>query len=220
MIAEEILSADLFPLKRSDNVETAMLFMHDWQVSHLPVVESNAVVGYVSTSDLSNLSRATKIDKHTKADVLFTAPANAHVLDLLRVFSQTALSTVAIIDAEQHFRGIVSYRELNNALYKQSALSQPGGLITLEMAAIDYSLAELTRIAEYNDVKIIHVHIHPLADAINRIQVSLKFNRTDLKNVVSAFERHGKNILYIHGAVVEGEALANRYDWLIKYLST
>lgn len=220
MTAEDILSPDLFPLKKSDNVDTAMLFMQDWKVSHLPVVESNNVIGYVVISDLTAHAKSTKVDKIMRTDVQHFVSGAQHVVELLRIFGSTGLSTIAVIDQEQHFKGIVSYREIFNNLYQQSSLAQPGGIITLEMPSIDYSLAELTRIAEYNDVKIIAVQIHPLPGELGRIEVSLKFNRTDLKTVVSGLERHGKVIRYIHGASNEGESLINRYDWLIKYLST
>src|SRR5688572_1876229 len=104
MIAEEIISPDLFPLKKSDSVETALLFMHDWKVAHLPVVESNVVVGYVTSTDLSGKSASTKMEKLIRADVQFSIPSNAHILDVLKVFGENGMSALAVTDADQHFR--------------------------------------------------------------------------------------------------------------------
>lgn len=63
MFAEELLSNDIFPLKKTDSCESALVFMSDWKVFHLPVVDNGKLLGYVSYDDINNQSGKTKVEK-------------------------------------------------------------------------------------------------------------------------------------------------------------
>lgn len=220
MFAETLLSHEMFPLKKTDTCETAIVFMHNWNVAHLPVVENNKVLGYVALDEISGMAKTAKMDKLIRNDKPFIVSLQQHVFELLKMLDESSLSTLAVVNAESNFAGIVSYREVIKDLYRDSSLSQAGGIITLEMFAKDYSLAELSRIVEYNDVKIINVFINTIISDSQQILVTLKFNHTDLKNVIASLERHGKVIRSTHQVLDIADEYSNRYDWLIKYLNT
>lgn len=220
MFAETLISAELFPLKRTDTCENAVVFMNDWGVAELPVVDNNKVLGFVAINEIEDHNSSLRVDELLRSEKQFVVSAHMHIFDLLKIFDQTALSTFAVVNNEDSFIGIVSYHDIIKDLYRNSSLSQPGGIITLEMSARDYSLAELSRIVEYNDIKIINVFINTAKGQENNILVSLKFNSTDLKNVISSLERHGKIIRSVHSVSDVGDSFINRYDWLIKYMNT
>jgi len=88
------------------------------------------------------------------------------------------------------------------------------------MNARNYSLAEIARITEVNNAKILYLHVNPLADAENNIQVSLKYNITDLKYIIATFERFNYQVIFSSQQTDEDDASSKRYDWLIKYLNT
>lgn len=218
MIAEVLISHEIFPLKKSDTSETALLFMHDWKISDLPVVDNNKVLGFVSSNEICNLNKTEKIEKHIKSDKQFVVFYHQHIFEILKIFSETEVSALSVLNAENNFIGIISYKEIVHNLYHHSSLSQPGGIITLEMNSIDYSLAELSRIVEYNDIKIIDVFIN--TSSSNSILVSLKLNTAELNNILASLERHGKNVRSIHQANISNDGFSNRFDWLVKYLNT
>jgi len=221
MFAETLISHELFPLKKTDTCGSAIVFMHDWGVSELPVVENNIVLGYVSIDEIGNNSINKKVDLFIKNDKQIFALAQQHIFEVIKIFDESGLSTVSVLDNENHFLGIISFKEVFKNINKHSTLSQAGGIITLEMLAKDYSLSELARIVEYNDVNILNVYINSSSDEGNTILVSLKFNHTELKNVIASLQRHGKIIRSINLAESNEEAsFSNRYDWLIKYLNT
>jgi acetoin utilization protein AcuB len=220
MFAETLISSEIFPLKKSDSCETASVFMHDWSVAHLPVVENNKVIGYVALSEITDHPKSTKIEKLIRNDRPFIVSSQQHLFELLKIVDESSLTTISVINAENNFIGIISYKELIKDIYRNSSLAQLGGIVTIEMLAKDYSLAELSRIAEYNDIKIINVFINTAVNDNNTILVSLKFNQADLKNVIASLERHGKIVRSIHQAMEIDDSYTNRYDWLIKYLNT
>jgi acetoin utilization protein AcuB len=220
MFAGSLISTEIFPLKKTDTCETAAVFMQDWNVTHLPVVENNKPVGYVTLEEIVAHSKSTRITSLVRSDKQFAVTINMHLFEVLKVMDEAQLSTLAVLGSESAFSGVISYREVIRDLYRESTLSQPGGILTIEMSGRDYSLAELSRIVEYNDVKIINVFINTKAGETNNVLVSLKFNTSDLKNVISSLERHGKVIRSAHQAIEPGDSFSNRYDWLIKYLNT
>ena len=46
MFASQYISNEIFPLKKCDDAETASMFMDDWKVSELPVVDKLKVMGF------------------------------------------------------------------------------------------------------------------------------------------------------------------------------
>lgn len=220
MFAETLISHEIFPLKKIDTCSSAIVFMHDWGVSELPVVENNIVLGYVSLDEISDGNQLKKVDSFIKNDKQIIASSHQHIFELIKIFDENNLSSISIVNNENHFLGIVSFKEIFKNFNRHSSLSQTGGIITLEMLANDYSLSELSRIVEYNDVNILNVYINGASDGGNTILVSLKFNHTELKNVIASLERHGKIIRSINLAETIEDSFSNRYDWLIKYLNT
>jgi CBS domain-containing protein len=51
-LVKEIMDTDLVTVKPTDNIEYCMELMSEKRVRHLPVVDSNVVVGLVSMSDV------------------------------------------------------------------------------------------------------------------------------------------------------------------------
>ncbi|MEI6506952.1 MAG: CBS domain-containing protein [Bacteroidota bacterium] len=220
MFAEILISHEIFPLKKTDTCETASVFMHNWNVSHLPVVENGKVLGYVSLDEIFSAKKSDKMSLFIKNDKQFTSLGYQHLFEVIKIFDETGLTTISVLNNENNFIGIISFKEILKSLFRDSSLSQDGGIITLEMLSKDYSLAEISRIVEYNDIKIINVFIRSASQDENKILVSLKLNQTELKNVVASLERHGKLIRSIQLDQKTDEVSSFRYDWLIKYLNT
>ncbi len=220
MFAETLISLDILPLKKADTCNSAVVFMHNWGISELPVVENNKVLGYLSLDEICNEAPSAKIEKYIKSDKQIIASTHQHIFELIKIFDDNNLSTISILNDDGDFIGIVSYKDIFKSINRHSSLAQNGGVITLEMSAKDYSLSELSRIVEYDDVNILNVYINSTPNEANTILVSLKFNHTDLKNVIASLRRHGKIIKGVSQAETTEDSFSNRYDWLIKYLNT
>ncbi|MFI5220723.1 MAG: CBS domain-containing protein [Bacteroidia bacterium] len=220
MFASDLISNELLPLKKTDTCETAAVFMHNFEVAHLPVIDNGKVIGYVCLKEIYAEPKSSKLDNFIRNEKQFTVFFNQHLFEVINYMSDSSLSTISVLNDEGNYSGIISYHELINDLFHHSSLAQPGGIITLEMKAKDYSLAELSRIVEFNDVKIINTYIGTTKNDEYSIFVSLKINQIELKNVIASFERHGKIIRSVNQAVQKEEKFTNRYEWLIKYLNT
>lgn len=216
MIAEEFLSDQIIPLKRSDLCEAALSFMIDAKVTELPVVEQGRLVGYLHmTKAQKNKSKSVGMAMENST---LCIPADTHLFDVARIMQEALVSSVAVCDENQAYRGAISLADLLAASASQSALSLPGAIVTLEMFSRDYSLTELSRITEQNDCKITGVFLRTLEN--QKLEVSLKFNSVEIKTVLHALERFGYHIRSVHQlSDIKGD-LDNRFDWLIKYINT
>lgn len=219
MFAEELLSNDIFPLKKTDTCESALVFMSDWKVFHLPVADNGKLLGYVSYDEVSNQPGKTKIEKVIQPLLQLYADKGQHLFEILKLMADTGFTAIAVSDEGADYKGVVSIKEIIQ-VYKNSSLSQPGGIIVLEMTPQDYSLAELSRIVEYNDAKILHVFVKAAPNNVSKILVSLKLNRPELSTIVQTLERYQYRIHSVHQSMDQSSDFSNRYEWLIKYLNT
>lgn len=219
MIVSELISADIFPLKKTDTCAAALLFMQDWKVSNLPVVEGGKLLGYVSAQQLNQLDEDFKIEQWIQPLVQLFSSKSDHIFQLYKQFSLSKITCIAVCDHDNNYEGAVSINDLTVA-FGHSSIAQPGAIITLKMSPMDYSLAEIARVIEYNDCKIVNVFIQADPVDATKILVSLKLNKQSVSTTIQTLERYQYMIFSVHDAIENNADLNNRYDWLIKYLNT
>jgi len=216
MLAQNLISAEIFALKKTDSCEAASILMADFKVKELPVVENAKVIGFVTEKALLNHTKA-KVDSIMQLNTaVYCINHNTHIFDVLKALSEYNLSSASVTDNDNCFKGILTAADVLHYLYNNSALNQPGAVLVLQMPAYNYSLAEISRISESNDAKILHILVQPAKDTENHIQVSLKFNKTHLKPVQQSLERYGYQIIFANHTDEDDDAFNNRLNWLIK----
>ena len=72
---------------------------------------------------------------------------------------------------------------------------QEHSLIILDVPIKDYTLAEIARLVEDNNARIVRMEAFPLEDGISLL-VSLKMDVTDISAVLRSFERFSYNVVY------------------------
>jgi hypothetical protein len=99
------------------------------------------------------------------------------------------------------------------------ATKLPGGIIVLELNINDYSLAQIARIVEDNDAKIMGSYITFLAGSA-QIEVILKINRIDATSILQSFRRYGYTIkASSQNADRNQDILRDNYDQFMMYLN-
>jgi hypothetical protein len=193
--------------------------MEDWQVKELPVVELGKVIGYVTYAITSERENE-RVEHFMLPSPPFVISAKLHIFDVWNHFAMSGFTTLAIENAEGNYEGMIQVREMAIQAYTHSALVQEGAVLVLEMEAIHYSLAEITRICETNEAKIIHLMVEPLKNEANILQVSIKLNKAYPAHVMASLERFGYKVIFSIGAEDPNHSLEDRYRWLVKYLNT
>ncbi len=218
MIALQLLASDLFPLKKTDSCETALMLMQDWKIAELPVVDSGILVGYITLHQLADASPKAKIASLVNAPLPYKVAEQTHIFELIRSFAETGLSMLCATDETgTKLSGIISYYNLIKS-YKLTALAQPGAIIVLQMPSRNYTLTEISRLVEMNDAKILHVYIHKASVEDDQIEVSIKINSTQVKTILTTFDRYQYQITGVFQAEHTEEEVDNRFKILMHYL--
>ena len=180
MTAFELITDEIPPLTHLDTGEKALNWMEEFKVSHLPVLKNGNFVGVVSEADILD-----QADIESTLDVLFQhlprpiAFADDHIYQVLARIAEFKLSVIPILDRQEKYLGCTTVHHLIRLIANTGSIKEIGGIIILEMANPDYSMAQIGQIVESNDAKILSSYIMSSADTTN-IEVTLKVNTVDL----------------------------------------
>jgi CBS domain-containing protein len=196
MIAEELINHMIPPLKVSDDAHKAIVWMEEFRCNHLPVIDEGKLMGFISEEIILE---ANDIEKPLKDFGLVSKECavhnETHVYDILRVASDHKLQIVAVLNEEDQYIGVITIQDVMTSFAQSAAIQMPGGIIVLSMNLIDYSLAEIARLVEENNAKIISFMM--VEDPLDKgkIKLTLKINQEDLSRVIATLERFNYRII-------------------------
>jgi len=131
------------------------------------------------------------------------------------MFAKDFITDIDILD-----RNMNHFPENDNPSDNMAAMKMPGGIIVLELNALDYSLAQIARIVEDNDAKIWCCYIMPAVGDTLKMEVTLKINQTDLTSIIRSFLRYGYSVRASYqGYNRHDDVLRNHYDQFMLYLN-
>jgi len=219
MIALELINDEIPPLKHTDSAEKALNWMDEFKVSHLPVLKNGNFVGLISENDLLD-----QMDVDKTLDELFQhlprpyVLSKDHIYQVLSRLSELKLTLVPVLGENEEFLGCITSQQLMQIFAKTGSIREHGGIIVLEMALIDYSLAQIAQIVESNDAKILSSFLMSTPDSTN-IEVTLKINKMELDRIIRTFERYDYIIKASFQKSNHDSDLKFRYDALMNYLN-
>lgn len=219
MIARELINHMIPPLKKSDSAKKATAWMEELRVNQLPVIDEGLYKGLISEEIILEDNDDSKLISEYK---LFASDCfvfeHQHFYDVLKIVSDHGVQLVAVLEEGQTFLGVISIKDTVTAFAQSAAVQSPGGIIVLSLKQIDYSLAEISRLVESNDAKILSCIVNnDLFDA-NMIKLTLKINKTDLTSIIATLERFDYRIIAKFEESPIETSEKERLDILFKYL--
>jgi len=219
MRAKDLITDDIPPLTHLDTGERALNWMDEFKVSHLAVLKNGNFVGVVSEGDILD-----KMESDETLDVLFQhlprpyVYAGDHIYQVLSKIAEFKLSIIPVLDENDQYLGCSSVHHLLTLIANTGSIKENGGIIVLEMARVDYSMAQIAQIVESNDAKILSSYIMSTPDSTN-IEVTLKINEIELDRIIRTFERYDYIIKASFQKSVYDDDMKFRYDALMNYLN-
>lgn len=219
MLIEKLISPIVPTLTPADTGSHALLLMEENHLTQLPLVVDNVYTALVQENDVLDWDRPES--PLSAADFLNFRPAvmaGGHPYDALRIAHSQKLSVVPVVGKESEYMGAITREDLLNYITESSGLDNPGGILVLEMELRDYSLWDIARICESEDVLIISTQVHTNKES-GRLEVTIKTNRTDLQGLVQSFERHNYTVLEVYGDTNVQDDMINRYNLLMNFIN-
>lgn len=219
MLAGDLISDDVPPLKSTDRGELAMSFMDEFKVHHLPVLEGNEYIGLISDTDIMDYNLGDEpISKYKFSLTRPVIMPHQHVYDVMKLVSQMNLTLVPVINEEQKYIGCITIARLIQHFSGAAAIQEPGGIIVLEMNMPDYSMTHISQCVEGNDAKILSSYISQSKES-TKIEVTLKINREDISAILQTFARFNYTVKASFQHTDYGSDLKRRFDELMNYLN-
>lgn len=219
MLAKQLITDGILPLKTSDTGRTALSWMEDFRVMHLPIVNNEGFLGLISEFDIYSFNDFDEaVGNHQLSLSKSYVYDNQHLYDVMSLMQQNQLTLIPVVDIHENYMGSITLQSLLDNFALSMSVSDPGGILVLEMSSVDYSLSEIARIVESNDAKILSVFITTDPDS-TKLEVTLKLNRIDLASVIQTFIRFNYTIKAAFNEQNDQDDLRERYDSLMNYLN-
>ncbi len=219
MTAEQLISGSIVPLQGSDTGDIALEMMEEMHVRHLPVVNGKTLLGVVSEAELldTDLTKPVLTGSKQMLQRPYTRSGD-HILEVMRIFAEQALTAVPVLDDEEGYLGCISLDTILFHFSAIAAISDAGSIIVLEMDKRDYFLSEIARIAESENAIILSAFVHHFPDSA-RMEVTLKVNRQNIQGLIACYQRFNYEVKAYFGESDYGQGLRERYDALMAYLN-
>ncbi|MBW7936736.1 MAG: CBS domain-containing protein [Flavobacteriales bacterium] len=219
MIAEDLISNEIPPLKTSDSGLKALTWMEEFRVSHLPIVNHQDLLGVISEEDIFNLnSPEDALGNHRLSLYRPYVKSHQHLYEVIKIATELNLSIVPVIDTNEKYLGLVTMPDLVKALATLASVKDTGAIIVLELNERDYNLSQIANIVESNDCRILSVYLRSVPDS-TKLDVVLKLNRTDLRGVLATFNRYNYTVKASYMETGYDEDMRERFDLLMNYLN-
>jgi CBS domain-containing protein len=192
--------------------------MDELKVSHLPVLKNGNFVGVLSEADvLDKMHLDEKLDKlfdHLPRPYVF---ANAHIYEVLAKISEHRVSVLPVLDENEKYLGCTSVYHLLTVIANTGSIRESGGILVVEMNAVDYSMAQIGQIVESNNAKILSSYIMSSVDS-TKVEVTLKINQIELSSIIRTFERYDYVVKASFQKSEVDEDMQQRFDALMNFM--
>lgn len=218
MLAIELNNNIIPRLQLQDTVGKALQLIHDFKVSHLPVVSDEKYLGLISEDDLLDADNKKMSILGLQEDFLdISIKENAHFLQAVNISNQFQTSVVPVVNEEKEFLGSISGQHLLKTLGNFSGALEIGGIIVIEMERNQFTISEISRIVESNEATILHLNT-TIQPETGLLTVTIHINKKELSMVVAAFERYEYDVIYYFGEEKFENEIHSNYRHLMNYL--
>ncbi len=219
MLAKDLLSEVIPALNKSDTGAKALNWMEVFRISHLPVVDNKEYLGLISHKDIYKMGKLDEAIGNPKLSLFSPFVYDGqHIYELIETASRLKLTVVPVLDKNKNYIGLVAQNELIEQFARLTAISEPGGIIVLEMHNHDYSLSQISQIVESNNANVLSLFITSPRDSA-MMDVTIKVTSTDLTSIIKTFERYNYQI---KSSFMDNQHLdnfyKNRYEEFMRYL--
>ena len=220
MVAKDLISEIIPPLRTSDSGQTAPNWMEIFRISHLPIVNNHDFLGLISDTNIFDMNQPEEpIGNHSLTLIKPFVTVDQHLFEVIGLASRLKLTVVPVLDKKNHYKGVITTNDLIRYIAGISSMDQPGGIIVIEVVDRDYSLSQIAQIVESNNMRVLSMYITSPPES-TRLEVTIKVNTYDLTSVIRTFERYNYEVkTWVTTDDSMDHFYSERFDLLMKYLN-
>ena len=219
MFAGRLIKDTIPPLKPSDTCQRALLWMDEFHVNNLPVINGKNYLGLVKESDLveANSPNSTLQTMETPLNRIFVY-SNQHVYDVVKFAAIYKSDVIPVLDEENQYLGIITVQELIDYFASSKSVYMPGGIIIMELRFNDFSMSQISQLIEADGAHILSTSVSATPDP-QVIELTIKIDKVDLSRILPSLYRYNYHVTASFYQTEFGDDYKNRYESLMNYLS-
>lgn len=219
MLAVELIADAIPPVHTSDSIQKAIDRMVEFRIRHLPIVNEDQFLGLLSENDFAGESNLqTPVGALALSLVNPYVLEDQHIYDVIRLFYESKLTVVPVLDAAKNYSGLITINSLTQYFAGLTSVEQPGGIIVLEISNKNNSLAHMAQIVESDNAQVLSSYVRTFPDS-TRMEVTLKVNKQDISTIVATFLRYEYDIKATFNHTDDNDNSRDRYNSLMNYLN-
>ena len=220
MLAENLISDVITSVPQTEKGQKVLNQMDVYRVSHIPVVEGNRYLGLISDKIIYDLNLTEEpIEKEMDKFNTSHVHKDQHIFEVAALMYKLKLSVIPVLDSGHDYLGAITLYDLARRFARFFSLQEVGGIIVLEVNMNDYSLAQISRIVEDNDTKILSSFLDRIPGT-QTLDVVLKLDKEDLSPVIQSFNRYDYTVkgVYLDHSMLN-DLYQDRYDQFMKFMN-
>ena len=214
----DIIQKDLRPAHIEELGVHTLAIMEEYKTADFPVVDGqNKLLGIIKESDILNMEDLEKPLSFLKHQFkkIFTF-LNTHFFESMKIIAQNKITILPIVNEENYYVGYLTPMSIINQLAQTQQDYQNTSIIILSTQPKNYSLAELSRLIEENNGKILTLWNELL---IKKINIHLLIKCENAERIIQTLERYDYLVTKTFINNPNNNNLDDRFESFIKYLN-
>ena len=208
---------DFKAIDSQDSIAVIQEFFSELHFSHFPIVEDGVYIGSIASEDIETFDSDKKATDYRFTLEGFFTRTNTMWLDVLEVFAKNHTNLVPVLDENNTYVGYYEIEDILKFFHETPFLKEPGNIIIVEKAILDYSMSQIAQIVESNNGKLLGLFVSE-AD-VGSIQITMKISLGAMNEIIQTFRRYNYEIISEHQEDSYINNLKERSDYLDKYLN-
>lgn len=214
---KDYITNDYSAINSSETIAAVQDFLSDATFSHFPVLDSGIYMGCLTLVDIDLFDSDKLVNDYRYTLEGFFVRDSMIWLDVLEIFAKNHTNLVPVLDENNQYLGYYEIEDIIKFFHETPFLKEPGGIIVVRKAILDYSMSQITQIVESNNGKLLGLFISE-ANA-DSIQVTIKISLGAMNEIIQTFRRYNFEIISEHPEDLYINSLKERSDYLDKYLN-
>jgi CBS domain-containing protein len=215
MIVSQIVQTGLPVVHLSDTVPEVLDLMDSYEVFHLPVVEKGGYIGLISKLVLEEASDEQLINSLSPFLSQVYCSEQVFFFDALQLMVAHSLSLLPVIQSDI-FVGVITAKEMLREVAGFLNTQDKCGVIVIESDPLRFSLGEVNRLIESNDLSILNFSSRRESGLLI---ATLRVSKMEITTAVATLQQQGYVVRYYFGNGEEDHEVQENYQHLLAYLN-
>jgi len=196
MLVSQIMSKEIITITPDKRVSQALQLMQKHQVRHLPVVQGDRMVGWITSRDLREVLLASMLEKITVGDVMVQAPIavtpDTDIEEAARLIHERRIGGMPVVAGEQ-LVGVITMMDLISAFITMLGLLRRSSRLDLLLENQAEVLDAATSVIRRAGGKVVNVALGPTKGS--KRYYFFRLEKVDLAPITAALKEEGYQVV-------------------------